>query len=99
MRRPASACHAWCVARIGRVGGSVGVTIRFLVNVLIFLGSAAVGLWVTSLFVDGFSITGMGIVTAVLIFAILQSILSPLILKLTAKYASAFTGGMGLVST
>ncbi|MDN4483151.1 phage holin family protein [Demequina lignilytica] len=73
--------------------------IRFVVNALIFLGSAAVGLWVTSLVVDGFSITGVGIVMAVVIFAILQSILSPFIFKMTTKYASAFTGGVGLVST
>ncbi len=73
--------------------------VRFLVNTLIFLGSAAVGLWVTALVVDGFSISAAGLVIATVIFAVIQSILSPFILKMTHKYASAFTGGVGLVST
>lgn len=73
--------------------------VRFLVNVLIFLGSAALGLWITSLFVDGFEITFVGLLIATLIFAALQAILSPLILKMTVKYAGALTGGVGLVST
>lgn len=73
--------------------------VRFLVNTLIFLGSAAVGLWVTALVVDGFSVSAAGLIIATVIFAILQSILSPFIFKMTTKYASAFTGGVGLVST
>ncbi|WP_296666314.1 phage holin family protein [Demequina sp.] len=73
--------------------------VRFLINALIFLGSAALGLWVTSLIVDGFEINFTGLLIATVIFAVLQSLLSPFIFKMTTKYASAFTGGVGLVST
>ncbi|WP_062381262.1 phage holin family protein [Demequina pelophila] len=73
--------------------------VRFLVSAAIFLGSAALGLWITAMVLDGFTITATGLVVATVIFAVLQSLLSPFILKMTAKYASAFTGGVGLVST
>ncbi len=86
-------------ARFDAPRSSVDTMVRFLVNTLIFLGSAAVGLWVTALVVDGFSISGAGLVIATVIFAVIQSILSPFIFKMTTKYASAFTGGVGLVST
>lgn len=71
----------------------------FLIRVAIFLGSAAVGLWVTSLVIDGFSISAAAFVTAVVVFTIAQAILTPFIANMTRKYASAFLGGVGLVST
>jgi uncharacterized membrane protein YvlD (DUF360 family) len=73
--------------------------IRFLIRTVIFLGSAALGLWITSLIVDGFEIHTNGFIVAVLIFAVLQSILSPFIFKTTTKNASALTGAVGLIST
>ncbi|WP_062137092.1 phage holin family protein [Demequina aestuarii] len=73
--------------------------IRFLIRVLIFVASAALGLWVASLLLEDFEITVSGFVTAVVVFAIAQSILSPFILKMSMRYANAFTGGVGLVST
>ncbi len=73
--------------------------IRFLVNTAIFLGSAALGLWITSLIVEGFDMQWQGLVIAVLIFTVAQAILSPFILKMTRRYAQAFLGGVGLVST
>lgn len=73
--------------------------VRFLVHTLIYLGSAALGLWVTSLILDGFSLPILGLVVATLIFALAQWILSPLIFKMATKYANAILGGVGLVST
>ncbi len=75
------------------------IMIRFLIRVLIFVASAALGLWVASLLLEDFEITVSGFVTAVVVFAIAQSILSPFILKMSMRYANAFTGGVGLVST
>jgi uncharacterized membrane protein YvlD (DUF360 family) len=72
---------------------------RFLIRTVIFLGSAALGLWVASLLLDDFSINLTGFVIAVVVFALAQSILSPFIMKMTHRYASAFLGGVGLVST
>jgi uncharacterized membrane protein YvlD (DUF360 family) len=73
--------------------------IAFLIRSAIFLASAALGLWVASLLVEGFDLTASGFLVAVLVFALLQSILSPWILTMTRRYASALTGGVGLIST
>ena len=73
--------------------------IRFLIRTAIFIGSSALGLWLTSLIVDGFHVKAEGLLVAVLVFAVLQSILSPFFLKTTAKNASALTGAVGLIST
>jgi hypothetical protein len=73
--------------------------IRFLVRTAIFIVSAAVGLLVTAAVVDGFEVTASGFLTAVLIFAVIQSVLSPFIAKVTARNAAAFLGGVGLLST
>lgn len=71
----------------------------FLIRTAIFLGSAALGIWVASLLLADFSVSVTGFVVALLVFVVAQWILSPLIFKLTRKYANAFIGGVGLVST
>ena len=73
--------------------------IRILIRAAIFLGSAALGLWVASLVLEGFTLTWQGFLVTVLVFAIAQSLLAPFITKLTVKNAPAFTGGVGLLST
>ncbi len=73
--------------------------IVFLIRVLIFLGSAALGLWVASLLLDGFHLTPSGFLAAVVVFTVTQSVLSPFIAMMANRYASAFLGGIGLVST
>ncbi|WP_456824026.1 hypothetical protein [Cellulomonas sp. P5_E12] len=71
----------------------------FLIRALIFLGSAALGLWIASLIVDDFSVSAEGFLVAVVVFAALQSILTPWFVVMTRKYANALTGAVGLVST
>lgn len=73
--------------------------IRFLIRAAIFVGSAALGLWVASLVLQDFILTWQGFLLTVLIFAAVQSIIAPFITKLTAKNAPAFLGGVGLLST
>lgn len=73
--------------------------VRFLIRVAIFIVSAALGLWVASLLLDDFTIQLTGFVIAVAIFAVAQSLLQPAMLKMTVKYANAFTGGVGLITT
>lgn len=72
--------------------------IRFLLRTLIFVASAALGLLAADLTLDGFSVTASGFVITVVVFAVLQSVLSPFIAKMVARYAPAFLGGIGLVS-
>ncbi len=73
--------------------------IRFLWRTVVFLASAAIGLVVASLVLDDFHISTRGFIITVVIFAVLQSILQPFLLKVALKNATAFTGGIGLVST
>ncbi|ORA40141.1 phage holin family protein [Mycobacterium aquaticum] len=73
--------------------------VRLLLRTAVFLGSAAVGLLVAAWLVPGVSVSISGFVVAVVIFAVAQAILSPFIAKMASRYASAFLGGIGLVST
>ncbi|MGK2870151.1 MAG: phage holin family protein [Mycobacterium sp.] len=63
------------------------------------MGSSAIGLLVASLLVPGMTLRPLGFITAVVIFTVAQGILSPFFLKMASRYASAFLGGIGLVST
>ncbi|WP_251151740.1 phage holin family protein [Cellulosimicrobium sp. Marseille-Q4280] len=73
--------------------------VRFLIRVLILLASVALGLLVASWVIDGVVLTATGFIVAVAVFTIAQAVLSPFIAKMTARYAPAFLGGIGLVST
>ena len=78
---------------------SVTSVIRFLLRTAIFLGSSAIGLLVAAWLVPGVSVSAWGFIAAVVIFTVAQAILSPFFLKMASRYASAFLGGIGLVST
>jgi len=76
--------------------------LTFLIRALIFLVSAALGLIVADLILPGFTLhwdDWWGIVLAVVIFAVLQSILAPWLFKITRRHANALIGGIGLLST
>ena len=73
--------------------------IRFLLRISVFLGSSAIGLLAASWLVSGVTLRPLGFITAVVIFTVAQGILSPFFLKMASRYASAFLGGIGLVST
>ena len=73
--------------------------VRFLINLVIYLASAVLALWVTSVLIDGFDVTFEGLIIAAVIFAVLQAILAPFIFNMARKYASFLLGGVGLVST
>ncbi|MCV7433159.1 phage holin family protein [Mycolicibacterium bacteremicum] len=72
---------------------------RLLLNTAVFLGSSAIGLLVASWLVSGVTLRPLGFLTAVVIFTVAQAILSPFFLKMASRYATAFLGGIGLVST
>lgn len=73
--------------------------IRLILRTAVFLGSAAIGLLAAAWLVPGVSVSISGLITAVVIFSVAQAILSPFFLKMASRYASAFLGGIGLVST
>lgn len=73
---------------------------KLLIRGAIFLASAALGLLAASwLLEDDFRLSASGFVLAVVIFAVAQSVLAPFIAKMAARFAPAFLGGIGLVST
>jgi len=74
----------------------------FLLRTLVFLLSAALGLVVADLLLPGFVIVWRdwwGFVLAIIVFAILQSVLSPWIATMARRYAPALLGGIGIIST
>ena len=76
--------------------------IAVLIRALIFVVSAALGLIAADLILPGFHLhwnDWWGIVVAVLIFAVLQSILAPLLTRFARRRATALLGGIGLIST
>lgn len=74
----------------------------FLIRAAVFVVSAAVGLVVADLVLPGFFVhwtDWWGFVLAVVVFAALQSVLAPVLLRLTRRHAKALIGGIGLLST
>jgi hypothetical protein len=73
--------------------------VRLLIRVAISLGTAALGLLAAALLLPDFHVDLGGFLVAIVVFAIAQAVLSPFILNMTRRYASAILGGVGLVST
>lgn len=73
--------------------------VRMLIRAAIFLGSAALGLLAATWLLPEVKLGWSGWIVAVVVFALIQSIINPFMLKLAAKNAPAFLGGIGLVST
>lgn len=74
--------------------------IRFLVGLLVYLGAAALGLWVATLFLSGVTLTASGFIVAIIIFAVLQALFLPFIGAMADKRDSVLMGGAaGLIAT
>lgn len=76
--------------------------IDFLLRAVVFLASAALGLIVADLVLPGFHISWLdwwGFVLAIVLFAALQSILTPIATRLGRRHAPALLGGIGILST
>lgn len=76
--------------------------ITFLFRALMYVVSAGLGLIVADLALEGFQIQWdkwWGFVLCVLIFAVVQSMLSPWVSKIADRYAPVLMGGIGIVST
>lgn len=73
--------------------------VRFLISVVIFLATAALGLAIAAWVLPDVTVHLTGFVVAVVVFAVAQSILSPFVFSMARKYAPRLLGGIGLVST
>lgn len=67
------------------------------VTILTIVGNA-LGIWIASLLVPGFTLAARGFTTTVLFFTVAQIILAPLILKISIKHLPALRGGIQLVT-
>ncbi len=76
--------------------------VMFFIRAIIFVLSAVVGLIAADLILPGFVIEWQhwwGFVVCVIVFAILQSVLSPWIATVARRNAPALLGGIGIIST
>ena len=76
--------------------------INFVFRAVLFLVSAGLGLIVADLLLEDFQIEWSqwwGFVLCIVIFAALQSILSPWIARIANRYAPVLLGGIGIFST
>lgn len=75
--------------------------IRFLIRLVIYFISAFVGIVAADVILgDKFEVSGwITYLWVAGIFAVIQAILSPLIASMVEKNASAFSGGVGIVSS
>lgn len=83
----------------GAGGGQSSGIMRLLIRVAISLGISALALTLCALLVDGFSIQPSGFLVAVAVLAVCQTLLAPLVGKLTDRYATAMMGGVGIIVT
>lgn len=72
--------------------------IRFVWSTLAYLVANAVGLLVAVVLLPGFTIDALAFVVAVLIFSLVQSVLGPLITKISLKSFPQLMGGIALVT-
>jgi hypothetical protein len=75
--------------------------IRFLIRLVIYFVSAFLGIVAADIILgDNFTVSGwIAYLWVAGIFAIVQAILSPLIGQMVQRNASAFAGGVGIVSS
>ena len=73
--------------------------LRFVVNMCVYVVAAAVGLIVADAVLADMSVSyPTGFLTAVLVFALIQALVAPLLQQVTERNAALLTGGVGLFS-
>ena len=73
--------------------------LRLLASFIVGLLANAVGLFIASSVLDGFTINGVAFITAVLIFTVSYIVLDPLVTRIAFTSVPALRGGVALVTT
>lgn len=73
--------------------------IRFLIQVVVNLITAAVALLLAGVLIGGVTVRPIGLITATIVFVLANGLFSPWVYKMADRYAPAVVGGVGLVST
>ena len=71
---------------------------RFLISIVAYLAANAVGLLIAAALLPGFTIDPLAFVVAVAIFSLVQTILGPLVTKISLKSVPQLMGGIALVT-
>lgn len=72
---------------------------RILVRVLVALGATAAALAIASLLLDGFTITGVSFVVAVVVFSVVGLVVEPLVSTLIRRHAAKLSVFASLIVT
>jgi hypothetical protein len=72
--------------------------IRFLISTVAYLAANAIGLLIAVVLLPGFAIDPLAFVIAVGIFSLVQTVLGPLITKLSLRNFPQLMGGIALVT-
>ena len=82
------------------VGRYLRRMIRFLIRLVIWFAAAFIGIVAADIFLSGFSVSGWtSYVIVAAIFAIIQSLIAPMMNQYTERNAKMFLGGVGIFST
>lgn len=73
--------------------------IRLLVRILLQFISSALGLFLASLVLPGFTIEAVGFLVSLLFFVGISFLIEPLLLKMSLQYVPALRGGIAFVTT
>jgi uncharacterized membrane protein YvlD (DUF360 family) len=73
--------------------------IRWLISALLYLAANALGLWVADLVLDGMSLSGSAFIMAVLLFTLVEVLVSPLLTQMAISGGGALRGSVALVAT
>ena len=73
--------------------------IDLLVRAAVFLGTAAIGILVAAAFLPGLTVSAWGIVVAIVVFAVAQTLVSALGKRLTRERGRLLVAVVGLAST
>jgi len=72
--------------------------VRFLLSTVAYLAANAIGLLIAVVLLPGFVINPLSFVVAVAIFSLVQTVLGPLITKISFKSFPQLMGGIALVT-
>ena len=73
--------------------------VRFLIRAAVFLGTAALGLFLAALLIPGFHVHLAGFLVAIIVFALVQWLIEWLIARIFHRSAPTVAGIAGLLST
>ena len=72
--------------------------VRLLIKIAIFLGSAALGLWITSLLVRDFTLHVAGFLVAVVVFALVELVVDWLVRRFLRQNGPAVAAVAGVIA-